>query len=192
MQNRRLSGHQLRGMWSLYDYSYLVVEGLWRPHESGCIETFSSGRWKPIYHLRESVLYRQVDSYLSSLELRGGVIVCRTGSTEETAALYASRYKGWQKPWNKHHAHDEIYAPGPEQQRRGKARLMSREPGLMEKIAAQLPGIDRKAWDVGCHFSSIREMILATETEWRKIPGIGKTTARNLVEALSKSQKVSK
>lgn len=185
MTDRRLSGHQLRGMWQHYDYCYLIIEGLWRPDTSGGIELLSGSRWQSLYSGGSGVNFRQVDSYISSLELRGGVIVCRTASPTETAALYASRFHWWQKPWDDHRSHDQIYAVTPgDQLRRGRAALLTREPGLIEKIAAQLPGIDRKAWDVGKHFDSVQDMVLADEREWMEIDGIGKITAKQIVRVL--------
>src|SRR5580704_1028800 len=38
MKDRRLSGHQLKGMYSLYDRVELVVEGVWRAGDGGAIE----------------------------------------------------------------------------------------------------------------------------------------------------------
>jgi len=185
MTDRRLSGHQLRGMRLTYDYLYLVIEGYWRPDPYGGIEHLDGKNWRPLYASRQGVNYRQVDSYISSLELRMNVIVCRTANTQETAALYASRYLGWQKPWADHHAHDQIYckdllAP----LNRGRALISPREPGLIERIASQLPGIDRKAWDVAAHFQTVERMMLATPNEWQAIAGIGKVTANQVWNAL--------
>jgi ERCC4-type nuclease len=192
MQDGRLSGHQLRGMWSYYDYCYLVIEDRWRPGPNGEIQTLS-GRtrgWTPLYTgSRHGITYRQVDAYIASLELRGNVIVCRTESAAETAALYVSRFQSWQKPWDQHHSHDQIYCNDlSSSPARGKARIMTREAGLIEKIAAQLPGIDRKAWDVGKHFPSVQSMLMASEKDWQSIPGIGKIIAKQVVEALRKTK----
>jgi ERCC4-type nuclease len=185
MTDRRLSGHQMRGMSELYDYRYLVIEDNWRPSSSGGIEVWRGRSFIPLYSHRAGVNYRQIDSYIASLELRWGVIVCRTAFLAETAALYASRYMGWQKKWSDHHAHDVIYCPPPTPQtRRGKPFIATREPGLVELVAAQLPGIDRRAWAVGARFSTVAEMVLATEKEWCEIDGIGAITAKQVVAAL--------
>lgn len=184
MESRRLSGHQLRGMWGAYDYCYLVVEGMYRPGPCGEIEQFEAGRWKPMYFNRRGVNYRQVDSYISSLELRGGLIAIRSASVNETAAIYASRYHWWQKEWDQHHAHDELYTRDPLREPRGKARIQTTDPGIVEKIAAQLPGIDRKAWDVARRFKTVDQMVAASEKDWMSIPGIGAITASQVWKAL--------
>ena len=93
MRDRRLAGHQLRGMWGSYDYVYLVIEGIWRAGDGGSIEHPVGGRWVPLYFKSTGISYRQVDSFISTLELLGGVIVCKTNGPSETAALYVSRYQ---------------------------------------------------------------------------------------------------
>ena len=83
MQDRRLSGHQLRGMYSLYDRVELVVEGVWRPGEGGeiMVPNGRTGTWTTYYnHARSGISFRQVDSYLYSQYECGGVAVWRTGA----------------------------------------------------------------------------------------------------------------
>jgi ERCC4-type nuclease len=189
MTDRRLSGHQLRGMWQTYDYCYLLVEDIWRPGEHGEIEINRNGKWVPFYSNGNGCTYRQVQGYLSTLEVAGNVIVLRSTGIRETAAIYASRVHWWAKKWADHHSHDEIYAPGPETARtRGKASFISRTPTLTEKIAAQLPGIDRKAWEIGARFETAREFLewaaFSGAREWEQMPGIGKDGAKVLERAL--------
>ncbi|MBV9084020.1 MAG: hypothetical protein JOZ62_15190, partial [Acidobacteriaceae bacterium] len=84
-----------------------------------------------------------------------------------------------------HRSHDTIYAPGPDTLRApGKAPIFTRAPGLVAKLAAQLPGIDRKAYDVERHFKTVSAMMSASEKDWQEIPGIGKQTAKQVVEIL--------
>lgn len=190
MQNRRLAGHQLRGMWQHFDYCYLVVEDLWRPDSTGGIEINRNGKWYPFFAFGSGVNFRQLDSFLNSLEIRGNLVVVRSCSMRETAAIYASRYMWWKKRWDDHHSHEEIYSPGPEVSfRRGKAHIATAQPGVLEKVAAQLPGIDRKAWDVARRFGSVEAMTQATVKEWMEIPGIGKGIATQVVAALKGERK---
>lgn len=185
VQDRRLTGHQLRGMWSYYDYCYFVLEDMWRPSETGGIEILRGHKFAPFYaHSRDGCTYRQVVNFLNSLEISGGVVVLRTGSVRETAALYASLLHWWDKEWKDHHSHDSIYAPGPDIQQRGKAIQQPRDPGIVEKMAAQLPGIDRKAWLVGERFETPADMLAASEADWLAIEGIGPVTARAIRKAL--------
>jgi len=174
MQDRRLSGHQLRGMYGLYDRVELVVEGLWRPGEHGEIIVPNGrglgGGWQTLYHRGSGISYRQVDSYLYSQCEMGGVYVWRTGSVAETAALYASRYHWWQKDYELHRSHDVLFSNDPAAQRRGAVTLHQGAPNAVTLVAAQIPSIDAVAWDIGKHFRSPAAMCLADEREWRQVP----------------------
>ena len=131
MKKRRLSGHQLRGLWDGYDFVFLICEGMWRPGSGGEIEHWvdrweynwkSKKRvkvvgWRPYYNEsdRYSVSYRQLAAFLHSLSLRsmsqtgGPLRGFRTASPRETAMQVAALYKGFQAAWESHHAHDQIY-----------------------------------------------------------------------------------
>lgn len=187
MTDRRLTGFQLAGMSRLYDVIYLVIEDYWRPTSMGGVELWKGRGWRPLYGHSGGVNFRQLDSFLQSLSFTMGVVVLRSGTTAETAALYAARYSWWQKSWRDHHTHEMIWAPAPGAQlHRGRA-LFAPEPGLVERCAALLPGIDRRAWDVGKRFHSVVDMVRATEKEWREIPGIGRETAHKAYRALRNS-----
>jgi ERCC4-type nuclease len=189
MQDRRLSGHQLRGMWETFDYCYLVVEGKWQPGPGGSIEVLGRRGWEPLYFKGSGISWRQVDSYLSTLEMKGHLVVCRTGDAKETAALYVSRWHWWQKSWGDHHAHDEIYAGGPSKHLEGPGRGVMpvvQGYGLIAKVAAQLPGVDRRAFELERQFKSVREMCNASEREWQLALGFKKPSkiAQGIVRAL--------
>lgn len=184
MTERRLTGHQLAGMAHNYDYCYLVIEDQWQADAAGYLEVFRQGRMQPLHRGQRGLTYEQVDGYLSSLELRANVIVCRTRNTRETADFYISRFKHWQKPWHEHHSHDAIYRRDPSSPlHRGKPSFASREPGVPELFAAILPGIDRKAWDVAKHFPTAEDIVLASEEDWKRaqIPGIGPKTIEKII-----------
>lgn len=190
MLDRRLSGHQLSGMARTYDRINLVIEGLWRPTRAGAIEHMTGNAWRPIYHLSQGVSYRQVDSYLQSLA-EAGVHVWRTQSTLETASLYVSRWHWWQKDYELHRSHDQIYSRDPAGSHKASAVVVRSEtPDNVCVLAAQIPGIDAKAWDVSKHFDSPFALMSADEREWRQIVWtdrkgnhrrFGKDTAREIV-----------
>lgn len=170
MTDRRLSGFQLRGMYSLYDHVELIVEGVWRAGDSGEIEVPNgrSGGWQTLYHQRSGISYRQVDSFLYSQYQMGGVPYWRTGSTSETANLIASRFHWWQKDIELHKSHDVLYTNNPTAQRRGAVIMQQGAPSPVTMLAAQIPGIDATAWDIGKHFKSPFEMAAAGVREWRE------------------------
>jgi hypothetical protein len=189
MQDRRLAGHQLRGMWGLYDRVELVIEGPWRPGENGEIEVLYGGRWTTLYHRGAGISYRQLDSYLYSQYECGGVPCWRTGTMNETAHLYASRFHWWQKDYELHRSHDVIFSNNPSAQQRGAVTVHQGEPNPVTLWAAQIPGLDSKAWDIGKYFGSPREMANATAADWTGVPWtdrkgkikhLGKETAKKI------------
>ena len=170
MKDRRLAGHQIQGMRKIYDRVELIIEGYWRPNpDTGALETMQRGQWAPVYHQSEGISYRQLDSYLYSLCEKAGVVSWRTGSTADTAHLYASRYHWWRKDYDAHRSHDALYTNDPSAQRRGAVMVMNGDPSPVVLLAAQIPGIDSKAWDVGKHFRSPYDMVSADVDEWRTV-----------------------
>lgn len=180
MHDRRLSGQQLRGMLEVYDYLEVVVEGLWRCGSQGQIEELA-GEWRTAYGGGTANAYRQLDAYLATLHYRAGVAVWRTMSVIETAAHYAARWHWFQKPWDRHEAHQEAYV-----KRTGPYCKGAPIPGMVWRVAAQLPGLDKLGQRIAGHFRSVEEMVLADEAGWRQIKGIGKVRARMAIEAIKR------
>lgn len=191
MRSKRLSGHQLPGMAQTYDYGYLIVEGIWRPGLSGEVEVLErSGKWRG-----RAVHSRAVTNYLMGLALRAGMIVWRTGSDRETVSFVVDQYRMFQKPWEEHRCHEAVYAPVEEHERAGRMlSLAVRDVGLAEKMAMQIPGLDRKARWVAEYFKgSVVEMVGAGVEEWGKVKWkdvkgqwkrMGRKTAEGIVASL--------
>lgn len=190
MRGRRLSGHQVRLLSSCYDLQFLIVEGQFRPNpETHVLETRNVdwGKWytgfgKPMH-------YGELASYIIGLGANG-IPVTRTGSESETAAWVVWLWKYYQKEWLEHKSLRSIYAPPPS---RPAGKMVWEEPSLVTKMAAQIPGVDQKAWMVGKKFSTPVEMVNASEQDWiiggepkngRKVTVIGKVLAKKIVEEL--------
>ncbi len=178
IQSKRLAGHQLPGMSRQYDYGYLVVEGAWRPAANGQLEIGHGGRWSSSY--AGQINYRQVDNYLSTLEVCSGMIYRRTYDPLETVAVIVDLMRWWSKPWGDHHSHDVKYQPGDEGHH---LRLV--RPSQVELVARTLPGLDRKAKRVAKHFKSVTAMVLADKAAWCRVDGVGPTGAAKIMEALN-------
>lgn len=183
MKDRRLSGHQLRGMFATYDFNFLIIESLWRPGSSDCIEVYLGGGWKPLFRRygdRRAVSYQQVMNYLTTLELKGGVIIRRSASPQETAVQYVSLWKWFQKPWEDHQSHDQVYTNTPAKGHgsnwaglhthdgKGAGRVGSSpvlngngNPSTLLRSAMQLPGVDKRARMVEEYFGTLQSMTLA-------------------------------
>lgn len=197
MQDRRLSGHQLRGMARTYDHLYLFIEGMWRAGDHGAIEIQqgrdANGRvkWEPYYTRRgyrypgsgHAISFRQVMNYLTSLELLGGVKLRFSSTQEQTANLYASLYYWFtEKDWDDHGSCNEIYAKGQGTRRDlpGPSRLLgtSAKPAFARLVAMQIPHIDGRERDVIRHFKSARAMAEASLEDWVEMPWVTKKTGK--------------
>lgn len=191
IESKRLAGHQLPGMAAAYDYCYLIVEGIWRPAANGAVEIWqgwgTNGKW-----VEQGFHSRAIINYLMGLSLRAGVIVWRTASDIETVGFVVDQYAMWQKNWSEHRCHDAVYAPAAGGSR--KLSLMPRDVSIVEKVAAQLPGLDARARAVARSFKSVLEMSQAGEERWARVEWVdknkkkrklGAVTARKIVEALT-------
>lgn len=152
MRDKRFSGYQLPGLLAGYEYPYLLVEGIWNVGGSGELVRLNGRGWVPYYNNgSRAVLYRELSSYLASLELRAiaksgePLRVVRTSDPKESVAWLVGLYKNFNdKTWNQHRAHNEVYAPVT-QPRKKKPGMVARNVPLMEKMVCQIPGLDQLA-----------------------------------------------
>lgn len=172
----RFSGHQLPGMARHYDEVYLVIEGLWRPNpQDGVLEIFRGG-WVPVKTGKRSWMYRDFESFLSTIEVKGGVRIKRAGSEDETARIVYNLYNWWQD-FDGHRSHLAL-------NRAGRDVALFTRPTLVRRVAAELPGIGfEKSGMIAGHFANVREMVAAKVKDWTMLPGIGKTLAKQITEA---------
>ena len=180
IETGRLSGHQLPGLLRQYDAAWLIVEGLWRPGDDGVLELFRRGRWTPLEHGRRRYMYREIDNYLSTLEIKAGMRIRRTSNTDETARVIADLYGWWHdKAWEKHRSHMALHQPAD--------MGMLVPPSLRRRVAAELPGVGHdRSGAVAGHFPNTLQMLMADVKEWQAIKGIGKTLATRIVDAIGR------
>ncbi len=177
----RFAGHQIPGLLRQYDRVWVVVEGLWRPGVDGVLETWAGdNRWLPLRHGRRGYTYREVDHLLTTLELKAGLYVRRTGTRVETAHLLASLYSWWRdKHWEEHRSHLRLG-------RSGDVGLLT-PPPLRRRVANELPGVGyARSEAVATHFPTTRALATASRDEWAQIDGIGKKLADRITTALSR------
>lgn len=174
----RFSGHQLPGLLRDYHVVYLILEGKYRPaRETGLIEIPWRNTWVAADFGARPWMHRDLDGFLTTLEMKYGLKLRKTYDRIETARVIQDLYHWWKdKEWDEHMS--------------GHAFDISQEPvllpaSLLTRIAAQFKGIGwKRAHAVGKHFDTVVDMILAPETEWRNIPGIGKKTAADVVDEI--------
>lgn len=167
----RFWGHQMPGMIKMYDFNYLVIEGIFKPQEDYIMVPIGR-RW-----LRLNIGSKVIDPYLADVEMLGGFMVRNTSGRKQTAQLVLHLYNWWQKDFEEH-GHFGPY------------QRIVRVPkdctnGLLYKMARVLPGIGLKKGEmVKDHFCSVLDMVNAGEERWTQIPDIGPKTARVIREAL--------
>jgi ERCC4-type nuclease len=171
MRSKRFAGYQLPGLMNTYSRVGLIVEGIWRAGEGGVAEINVYKKWFALKVGQQPIMYRELDHHLATLEYLCGVMVYLTGRPEQTVAYLVSRYKWWNdKQWSQHQSHLQIYAPCEVQRRRGS--FIRRVPGLVEKVAAQLPGVDRKAFELARKFKTVRGLVMAREGDLAAVVGV--------------------
>lgn len=180
----RFSGHQLPGLLRDYHVVYLIIEGRYRPaKETGLLEIPWRNTWVAADFGAKRWMHRDLDGFLTTMEMHYGLKIRRTYDRIETARVVQDLHHWWTgKVWDEHHS--------------GHAFDISGEPVLMpasvlRRIAAQLKGIGwKRAQAVEQYFTSVVDMVLAPETEWRKIPGVGKKVAAGVVEELWRQKRL--
>lgn len=180
MRSGRFAGHQLPGLVANYNVSYLVVEGVWRPDpDTGGISIPSGkGRWRALSIGGWTPSYRELECWLASMEANGGMRIRRTSRLCETAKLIQALYHWWvDKNWDEHRAHLVTNSS---------VTMQMRRPGVVQLVASQLPGIGAvRAVAVAKAFGTLGQLASASEEDWRRIDGVGKKIARQLVELWS-------
>lgn len=183
----RFNNHQLPGLTSNYDQVWLVIEGRYRGSFAGVLE------WARETPLRDGVtmstwsdagygfrrwMYRELEGRLSTLQIKAGIKVARTSTSDETARFIGALYDWWTSgEYAEHRSHEASLL---------KAQMpLLRPPTLKERIACQLPhlGASKASMAAGA-FESVQQMINAPAEVWMRMPGIGKKVARDIVAAI--------
>lgn len=179
IDNGRLVGHQLPGMLDVYNVVWLLVEGIWRERLDGLIEVPRGQIWQPIKTGTGNAMAASLQGFLMTMEQKVGIKVMRTGTTGQSVDWLYHLNRWWTgKDWEAHRAHlafDNSQA----------LALISR-PSLVRRVAKELPGVGMgRSGPVARTFTSVVDMAMATVEEWEAIEGIGKTTARRVVQAMN-------
>ena len=173
----RLADHQLPGMRGIYDYSYLIVEGYYRPDpESGLLQQWRGGNtWKALWTGRQGFTWSALEGWITSMEMLVGLHVRRTTDQRETVATVMALYHWWQKA-----EHKSLHVFNTAQD----AAALER-PGTLRRMAAQLPLVGwERSLEVGKKLAKVFERANTTESDWI-IPGeIGPGIAKKIVKAI--------
>lgn len=187
MATGRFAGHQLPGMQAVFKVRYLVVEGIWRANpQTGLLEYPRGKKWLPVDLGGRQFMARELEGFLTTQEIMGGMHLRITGTPKQTAQLLVNLHHWWtDKKWEQHHSHLAFdLSDGPE-------TALLRKPGLLRRMAKELPGIGwGRSRAVEDYFDSVADMVNAEESEWLEIAGVAKGIAPQVVEAIREKRRV--
>ena len=131
--------------------------------------------WSPVV---PEIPYSRFDQFLTEIQRDLGIIYKRSQSVTETASIVRAIWSNFQKRPEEHNSLQRFYSPP--------CTLdLLQKPGIVRRVAKELTGV---GWDrsgeIARHFRTVRQMVNATEEEWRQIPGIGKKLARSVFREL--------
>lgn len=183
----RLSGHQLIGLLESYGYTYLLVEGLWRPNpQSGILEKMKGRKWVNISHGNRKFMARDIWNFLNTLAVMCGVVVIYTDNIKQSGYWIDSTYHWWSKGWDQHKSHLQFKNQlPPTSGTQQKMKLHVHRPTPFERI---LVGITGLGWEtVGKlkrRFNSPLEVAMATEKALMEVDGVGRKTAQTIIREM--------
>lgn len=185
MDTGRLQATQLPGLLSTYDSVWLLYYGLYRAGAHGELEIRQGQNWRQKRLGPRPVSYSYVEGFLLDL-VAVGMNVKYVASESQAAQWIASIYRWYQKPWDKHHGLRAI----DKSHNVGLMPSMSEGVKIRTAVASQLPGVGfERALAAAHYFDSVTEMMNAPESEWMRIPGIGKVVAKAVVESIRRRGK---
>jgi ERCC4-type nuclease len=183
IRSGRFAGHQLPGLLSNYDRSYLILEGEFRLGPEGTMQTRSRGSWHKAQWGYDAWMYREIDSWMNTITNVTGIIIKRTLSRRESAAVIHNLYRWWtEKGYDKHRSHVGFDTSGSPQ--------LCKASNLRTLLAA-IPGIGWvRSGAAEAYFKdkSPHEICHADAAAWSSIEGIGKVIARRVVAFLNGAQ----
>lgn len=181
---------QLRGMKREFHVSWLLIEGRIRVADGkGLLKVQQpSGEWRDA---DGGITYQEVAAWLMTMTQCGGALIAQTETQADSAMWLRSLYFWWTfQAWEEHRAHKAWFEPPPLWEN------PYAEPPLVLKVASVLPGIgsERAAAIIDVmgnekEYPSVEEIMGAGTVALERVPGIGRTTARKVWEAVRERER---
>ncbi len=179
VDDSRYGGHQRVGMAQLYQACFLLIEGIWRPHDpSGVLmEGFRGGAsWGECRYRTQRVAYSKLRRYLFSVSL-SGVHVLYTRDLAHTAYDVHELFHYFQKPWRDHTSLRET-------QKLNLPTLQHR-PSLTRLWASSIDGVGVKLGEEAERlFRKPITLATADESQWLRLNHVGVSTAQAIVRQI--------
>lgn len=175
MRNGR-AAEQLTAMRGNYNVSWLLIEGRCDERD-GRLYVLRGTRW---YEMPGRISQREFDAWLMTVTQKMGVLIWRTEDKAESVRWLKELETWWTaKGYDEHRSHLAIYTPEVE------GNPFEKPTRCQRAALAILPGVGQtKAKRVSDHFKTVRAMVTATEESWQEIEGIGKKTAKAIVQSM--------
>ena len=162
LRTNRLVGYQLPGMAAHFDFSWLLIEGIWRSDRSGGLVELRGKRWVPV---RGRMSAMELEERLLTLILKGGIHVRFANTRPDSLRALGALYRWFtDRDWANHASHIALYQPT--------AML---EISDFRRTVSTFPGVGlRTSLAVELRFrGNLTRAILASEEEWANIVLIG-------------------
>jgi len=168
INNGRLTGRQLPGMANLYEFRYLLIEGVYHAGSDGAVVLHRAGG----NSISLPATYRGLVGFLATVEL-AGFHIRQSESASGSAHTIAALYQWWQKP--EHHSFEETVIEQPTLYRLSDT----------EAFFAGMPGVGWKRARAICRgLPTTEALVKATEADLMGVSGIGKEMASRIYKFL--------
>lgn len=182
IDDARLSAHQMVGMRDNYQKCYLIVEGVWKPHENGLLmEGYISGQnklsWGPHRYRSQSVMYSKLRRYLFSVS-HAGFDVIFTRDIFQSCYDICEAYHYWSKDYSKHTSMVEL--------QKHAIPTLNGKPKLVREWAFAIEGVGVKHSEAAQRlFGTPIRLANSDEEDWMKLDGVGVATAQRIVREIN-------
>lgn len=188
----RLPGHQLPGMHTTYDRSWLIVEGDWAHDAIGRMTMFKAkGKRKPVKGAPPAL---ELEKRLLTLETRAGLHIRLCPTQADSLRFICALYRFWtDKDIDEHKSHIAIYSPdldaGLKVPMSEFRRIIAGVPAIGLQVSK---AIEQRVWDDEKGCGSFRRLMMLTEAQLAEITTVhkgkerrlGTSKARQILEAL--------
>jgi ERCC4-type nuclease len=171
IRDGRLAGHQLPGLTAAYEYTWLLVEGEWRPSKTGILQDEKRGQWRDMPG-RMSV--SELEKHLLTFELCGGVHVAHTHRPADSVRWLTNLYRWFtDRSLSEHTSHLAPHQPSGFVKYSPSRQAFRAWPGVGDKLSGELER----------HFQgSLRRALDASHEE---LADVGNESGRRLGDVLA-------
>jgi ERCC4-type nuclease len=192
LKDSRLTAFQIPPMIRNYEHCWLMVQGIYKAGDNGELLEWTSYRksgdlvqttkWKPVFFKKRAFMYSDFNNWLNSIALQSPLRIKETRNIYESCVAIRDLYNYYQKPWKDHKTFKAIYQPpNPD--------MLDIKVSQIRKLAATLPGIGWElSKEIEAAFRTPKRMFSAPESEWVKIPGIGKKKAKEIMRVIEEQE----